>query len=177
MAYLVRGDTFGEDALLTGLTRNATVSMKTAGKLMRLASKDFTEVLKPPVVDWVTPGQASILVRQGAVVVDVRLPEEFAERAAKGALNIPLYMLREQGAAELLDPNDPSSEAAIMHDDTLVSAAPAGEDYLALAEATLTRPAVGGYVTEGKQGIHSEHLGFVLAEMQSLARAHPHGVW
>ena len=72
--------------------------MKTAGKLMRLASKDFTEVLKPPVVDWVTPGQASILVRQGAVVVDVRLPEEFAERAAKGAVNIPLYMLREQGA-------------------------------------------------------------------------------
>ena len=49
---------------------------------------------------------------------------------------------------------------------------------VALAEATLTRPAVGGgYVTEGKQGIHSEHLGFLLAEMQSLARAHPHGVW
>ncbi|MBL8421865.1 MAG: phenylacetate-CoA oxygenase subunit PaaC [Dechloromonas sp.] len=47
----------------------------------------------------------------------------------------------------------------------------------ALAEATLARPAVGGYVTEGKQGIHSEHLGFLLAEMQSLARAHPNGVW
>ncbi|HLO62705.1 MAG TPA: 1,2-phenylacetyl-CoA epoxidase subunit PaaC, partial [Azonexus sp.] len=47
----------------------------------------------------------------------------------------------------------------------------------ALAEATLQRPAVGGYVTEGKQGIHSEHLGFLLAEMQSLARTHPNGVW
>ncbi len=47
----------------------------------------------------------------------------------------------------------------------------------ALAEATLTRPAVGGYVPEGKQGIHSEHLGYLLAEMQSLARAHPNGVW
>ncbi len=47
----------------------------------------------------------------------------------------------------------------------------------ALAEATLQRPTVGGYVTEGKQGIHSEHLGFLLAEMQSLARAHPNGVW
>jgi ring-1,2-phenylacetyl-CoA epoxidase subunit PaaC len=47
----------------------------------------------------------------------------------------------------------------------------------ALAEATLQRPAVGGYVTEGKQGIHSEHLGFLLAEMQSLARAHPNGSW
>ena len=47
----------------------------------------------------------------------------------------------------------------------------------ALGEATLTRPATGGYVTEGKQGIHSEHLGFLLAEMQSLARAHPEGKW
>lgn len=47
----------------------------------------------------------------------------------------------------------------------------------ALAEATLKRPAAGGYVTTGKHGLHSEHLGFVLAEMQSLARAHPEAVW
>jgi len=47
----------------------------------------------------------------------------------------------------------------------------------ALAEATLVRPQVGGYVPEGKNGIHSEHLGYLLAEMQSLARAHPNGVW
>ncbi len=47
----------------------------------------------------------------------------------------------------------------------------------ALAAATLQRPPSGGYVPEGKQGIHSEHLGYLLAEMQSLARAHPNGVW
>ena len=47
----------------------------------------------------------------------------------------------------------------------------------ALAEATLERPALGGYVPQGKIGIHSEHLGFLLAEMQSLARAHPNGSW
>ena len=47
----------------------------------------------------------------------------------------------------------------------------------ALAEATLQRPPLGGYVPEGKQGIHSEHLGYLLAEMQSLARAHPNGAW
>ncbi|TXH77567.1 MAG: phenylacetate-CoA oxygenase subunit PaaI, partial [Thauera aminoaromatica] len=29
----------------------------------------------------------------------------------------------------------------------------------------------------GKVGLHSEHLGFLLAEMQSLARAHPDGRW
>jgi ring-1,2-phenylacetyl-CoA epoxidase subunit PaaC len=47
----------------------------------------------------------------------------------------------------------------------------------ALKEATLQRPAEGGFVPTGKQGLHSEHLGFVLAEMQSLARAHPEAVW
>ena len=47
----------------------------------------------------------------------------------------------------------------------------------ALAEATLVRPAFEGYITEGKQGLHSEHLGFLLSEMQSLARAHPNATW
>jgi ring-1,2-phenylacetyl-CoA epoxidase subunit PaaC len=47
----------------------------------------------------------------------------------------------------------------------------------ALAEATLTHPVPGGYITQGKLGVHSEHLGFVLAEMQSLARAHPGATW
>jgi ring-1,2-phenylacetyl-CoA epoxidase subunit PaaC len=47
----------------------------------------------------------------------------------------------------------------------------------ALQEATLKRPADGGFVSTGKQGLHSEHLGFVLAEMQSLARAHPQATW
>ncbi len=47
----------------------------------------------------------------------------------------------------------------------------------ALQEATLQRPADGGFLPTGKQGLHSEHLGFVLAEMQSLARAHPEATW
>ena len=48
-----------------------------------------------------------------------------------------------------------------------------------LAEATLTRhdQPHQGHVTQGHVGVHSEHLGFLLAEMQSLARAHPSAVW
>ncbi len=34
-----------------------------------------------------------------------------------------------------------------------------------------------GYVPQGKLGVHSEHMGFLLAEMQSLARTHPQAVW
>ena len=48
---------------------------------------------------------------------------------------------------------------------------------MALEEATLKRPPSGGYVTEGKLGVHSEHLGYLLAEMQSLARTLPHATW
>jgi ring-1,2-phenylacetyl-CoA epoxidase subunit PaaC len=47
----------------------------------------------------------------------------------------------------------------------------------ALEAATLKRPAAGGFVSSGKHAVHSEYLGFVLAEMQSLARAHPTAVW
>jgi ring-1,2-phenylacetyl-CoA epoxidase subunit PaaC len=46
-----------------------------------------------------------------------------------------------------------------------------------LQAATLKLPSSVGFVTTGKHGVHSEHLGFVLAEMQSLARANPEAVW
>jgi ring-1,2-phenylacetyl-CoA epoxidase subunit PaaC len=46
-----------------------------------------------------------------------------------------------------------------------------------LAEAKLTLPPSGGYVSQGKHGVHSEHMGFLLADMQSLARQHPGASW
>ena len=46
-----------------------------------------------------------------------------------------------------------------------------------LTEATLTIPADGWKPTGGRQGRHTEHLGFLLAEMQSLHRAHPGASW
>jgi cAMP-binding proteins - catabolite gene activator and regulatory subunit of cAMP-dependent protein kinases len=91
VAYLVRGDTFGEDALLANTLRNATVTMIKEGKLMRLSKKAFEEVMKPPAIDWLSPGMASIMARQGAVVVDVRMKEEHARRAIKDAISVPLY--------------------------------------------------------------------------------------
>lgn len=46
-----------------------------------------------------------------------------------------------------------------------------------LAEATLKRPEDGWMQKGGKQGVHSEYLGFVLAEMQFLPRAYPDAKW
>ena len=44
-------------------------------------------------------------------------------------------------------------------------------------EARLTLPAATPFVSTGTIGRHSEHMGFILAEMQSLQRAHPGGHW
>jgi ring-1,2-phenylacetyl-CoA epoxidase subunit PaaC len=44
-------------------------------------------------------------------------------------------------------------------------------------EATLTLPADRFMQTGGKQGTHTEHLGFILAEMQSLQRTYPGAEW
>jgi ring-1,2-phenylacetyl-CoA epoxidase subunit PaaC len=46
-----------------------------------------------------------------------------------------------------------------------------------LAAATLARPAPAPFGWFGKQGRHSAHLGYLLAEMQSLHRAHPGATW
>jgi ring-1,2-phenylacetyl-CoA epoxidase subunit PaaC len=46
-----------------------------------------------------------------------------------------------------------------------------------LAEATLARPKDGWMQTGGRRGRHSEHLGYMLAELQFLQRAYPGAQW
>lgn len=46
-----------------------------------------------------------------------------------------------------------------------------------LDEATLPRPADGWMRKGGRRGEHSEHLGYLLAEMQFLPRAYPDATW
>lgn len=46
-----------------------------------------------------------------------------------------------------------------------------------LAAAGLAQPAATPFLSTGKTGVHSEHMGFILAEMQHLQRAYPGGVW
>jgi ring-1,2-phenylacetyl-CoA epoxidase subunit PaaC len=46
-----------------------------------------------------------------------------------------------------------------------------------LEEATLQIPAASRFNSTGKYGVHSEHLGYLLGEMQVLHRAHPGAIW
>ena len=52
-----------------------------------------------------------------------------------------------------------------------------GEMQQIFDEAQLQAPAKAPFLSTGKTGTHSEHMGFLLAEMQHLQRAYPGGVW
>ncbi len=46
-----------------------------------------------------------------------------------------------------------------------------------VGEATLTIPDTTPALSRGREGIHTEHLGYLLAEMQHLTRSHPGATW
>lgn len=47
----------------------------------------------------------------------------------------------------------------------------------ALSEATLRKPSDGFMHKGGKRGLHTEHMGFILADLQFLQRAYPGATW
>jgi CRP-like cAMP-binding protein len=94
LAELRVGDTFGEEALISEAKRNATVTMRSDGAVMRLGKDDFKKLLNEPMLDWLSVAQAEEVVRAGGQWLDVRLPSEFENKHLDGAINIPLYFIR-----------------------------------------------------------------------------------
>ena len=43
--------------------------------------------------------------------------------------------------------------------------------------AGLVPPALATYRSTGKRGVHTEHMGYILADMQYLQRTYPGGAW
>lgn len=95
------GDTFGDEALVTGGSRNATVKMSEDGELLVLGDAAFRELMSKPLLEEVAPAEVSALLADGWKVVDVRYEEEFEDGHIKGAQNLPLPELR-QKAGEML---------------------------------------------------------------------------
>lgn len=98
LAQLGVGRAFGEEALVSGEPRNATVRALTRCSLMRLSSASFARLLKAPLLREVHLSDITANVQ----LLDVRLPREFERGHWPGAINLPLARLRE--LAESLDP-------------------------------------------------------------------------
>ncbi len=96
LAEISVGEAFGEEALASDTKRNATVTMKTDGELLRLKKEDFVELLKTPVVNTVKMEEAKKRVAEGALWMDVRFESEFRYHHIEGAVSAPIHELREK---------------------------------------------------------------------------------
>lgn len=94
LAELEPGSSFGEEALVSGSVRNASVTMTSDGMLMRLSMENFNELLKDPLLDRVSPDEARERVNKGAQWLDVRHAKEYHHNHLPKAINIPLHEMR-----------------------------------------------------------------------------------
>ena len=102
VAELSAGDSFGEEALIAETLRNASVTMLTDGVLMSLSRDDFDSLMKQTLINWVTFDEATDMVKNGGVWLDVRAPNEYKQSCIAGSHNFPLSILRSN--AERLKP-------------------------------------------------------------------------
>jgi rhodanese-related sulfurtransferase len=94
LAELKSGDAFGEEALVSEVKRNATVTMKSDGALLKLSKADFVELLREPLLHRVSADDARDRITRGAQWIDVRYPSEYQYDKLPGAINIPLSEIR-----------------------------------------------------------------------------------
>ncbi|MES2538583.1 MAG: cyclic nucleotide-binding domain-containing protein [Pseudomonadota bacterium] len=95
VAELKAGDAFGEEALVANTTRNASVTMKTDGVLLRIAKADFIELLREPLLQRLSLQESQQKVARGAIWIDVRFPSEYRNDKLTGAINVPVNEIRD----------------------------------------------------------------------------------
>ena len=79
LAELVVGDTFGEEALITGTPREATVQMLSDGVVMKLGKEDFIELIAKPLSSYVDLTEAESIVGAGGQWLQVDPDSDDAE--------------------------------------------------------------------------------------------------
>ena len=90
IALLDQGDTFGEEALITGGARNASIKMTSDGRMLKLSKEDFDQLVSAPALRAVTPEVAKTMADNGVEIIDVRFEEEYDKSFIPGSVLIPL---------------------------------------------------------------------------------------
>lgn len=102
VATLEAGAHFGEEALLSGGLRNATVRMSKPGSLLCLSVVNFDRLVASHLVNEISPEAAhSMIVRRQAQLIDCRYLDEHEIWRIPGSRLIPLDRLR--GEVKTLD--------------------------------------------------------------------------
>lgn len=94
VALKAPGEFFGEEALITGGRRGATVRMRADGVLLRILAEDFRSLIAPHFLHALSHDEAEQRIADGAAWLDVSEPAEFLAGALPGAINLPLNILR-----------------------------------------------------------------------------------
>ena len=94
LAVLPTGSGFGEEALISNGSRNATITMREDGSLMILKKKDFLTLLIKPLITYYEDSETKNKLNEGGLIIDVRSEQQAKESPVEGAVNIPLSMLR-----------------------------------------------------------------------------------
>ncbi|MGZ8928708.1 MAG: cyclic nucleotide-binding domain-containing protein [Methylobacter sp.] len=105
LAQLTNGDTFGEDALLSGAPRNVTITALTDIVLLRLDKQQFISLIKEPSLRFVDYEGVQETIKKGALLLDVRTPDEYENHHLEGSMNAPFFSLRMQ--LKTLSPEKP----------------------------------------------------------------------
>jgi ring-1,2-phenylacetyl-CoA epoxidase subunit PaaC len=100
---------------------------------------------------------------------------EESHRRTQGALDALLPYANEWFEADALDSK--ASASGIGADCKGLRAPWLATMHALALEATLRWPEQSAFLSTGKRGLHGEHLGYLLTEMQALARAHPQASW
>ncbi|MGZ4954459.1 MAG: cyclic nucleotide-binding domain-containing protein [Methylobacter sp.] len=96
LAQLATGDTFGEDSLLSDAPRNVTITALTDISLLRLNKQQFVSLIKEPSLSFVTYLEMQAALKQGAILLDVRSPDDYENHHLDGSINEPFFSLRMQ---------------------------------------------------------------------------------
>lgn len=96
LRQLTAGDTFGEDALLSGAPRDLTITALTDMSLLRLDKQQFVSLIKEPSLTFVNYMDMQEAMKNGAILMDVRTPDEYEIRHLDGSINEPFFSLRMQ---------------------------------------------------------------------------------
>jgi rhodanese-related sulfurtransferase len=94
VADLGPGEVFGEEALVTGGTRSATIRAVTDIELLTLGKADYQALISQQLVDEVDPPVARSMLAAGYRLLDVRYPEENEDESIPASELIPLHELR-----------------------------------------------------------------------------------